>query len=367
MVPLNEATAAVRQIGAEWGDLQIGSLRFLHQDTARLMLLALGIACLLALVLRVVMARKHQRDRVAIPAVLGGMPGPRLATVRHLPVGLFACGLVSLGVGLADPYTAIARRQVTYPGRRIALMIDASTSMVTPFKATGLNAKAPDNAVFYTSVAAAERFVQMRRRGRYHDLFSLIEFGNEAYVITPFTNDYENILLSISLISEETEWAKFPDQGTTIAQAIEQGVELFRTFDFLDASGNLLVMFSDGEDTQMIVHGRTVTEILADAVKSKIPVYFIRTSYNKTAGAIVPDALWRPAIEKTGGKFYAAANETAILSAIQDIDRLSAGRIAVTQYSTEEVRFQPFALAAAACFALALALKLTLPVFSRFP
>ena len=38
--------------------------------------------------------------------------------------------------------------------------------------------------------------------GRYRDLVSLIEFGNEAYVVTPFTSDYDNILLSISLIGD---------------------------------------------------------------------------------------------------------------------------------------------------------------------
>ena len=50
---------------------------------------------------------------------------------------------------------------------------------------------------------------------------------------------------------------KFPDQGTTIAPAIEQGIGLFKAFDFLDAAGNLMVIFSDGEDTQVMLHGRT--------------------------------------------------------------------------------------------------------------
>ena len=44
---------------------------------------------------------------------------------------------------------------------------------------------------------------------------------------------------------------KFPDQGTTIATAIEQATGLFKAFNFLDASGNLMVLFSDGQDTQV--------------------------------------------------------------------------------------------------------------------
>ena len=66
--------------------------------------------------------------------------------------------------------------------------------------------------------------------------------------MTPFTNDYDNILLSLSLIGDWTEYMKFSDQGTTIGKAIEQGVALFRAFDFLDASGNVMIIFSDGQD-----------------------------------------------------------------------------------------------------------------------
>ena len=91
-----------------------------------------------------------------------------------------------------------------------------------PFKAAQLNARADTDATFFTAVAAAERFVKMRMKGRYRDLIALIEFGNEAYVITPFTNDYDNILLSISLIDDLTEFKMFPDQGTTIGMAIDQ-------------------------------------------------------------------------------------------------------------------------------------------------
>ena len=53
-------------------------------------------------------------------------------------------------------------------------------------------------------------------------------------MVTPFTNDYDNILLSLSLIGDWTEYMKFSDQGTTIGKAIDQGVALFRAFDFLD-------------------------------------------------------------------------------------------------------------------------------------
>src|SRR4029453_1412315 len=127
---------------------------------------------------------------------------------------------------------------------------DASARKMAPFPAAKLNAKAPNEATFFTTVAAAEAFMRQRIAGKYHDLIGLIEFGDEAYVVTPFTTDYDNILLSLSLIGDWTEFMKFPDQGTTIGLAIEQSVELFRAFDFLDAAGNLMLIFSTGQDTQ---------------------------------------------------------------------------------------------------------------------
>jgi hypothetical protein len=142
---------------------------------------------------------------------------------------------------------------------------------------------------------------------------------------------------------------------------------LFRAFNFLDAAGNLMLIFSDGQDTQVTIHGKSVSEILAGAVQTKIPVYFIRVSYNKGLGAVLPDDIWKPAVEATGGKFYPAADEATILNAIQDIDRRSAGRVDVKRYSSQQPRFMPYAFLATSLWTFALVLQLTVPYFRKFP
>jgi hypothetical protein len=144
-------------------------------------------------------------------------------------------------------------------------------------------------------------------------------------------------------------------------------VGLFRSFDFLEASGNVMVIFSDGEDTQVQFEGRDLDSILRDARDNSIPVYMLRIAANKQLGDIVPDAIWKRAIEKTGGKFYPVADEAAIFHAVQEIDRLAAGRIDATQYTVNEPRFQSFAAGALLLWAAALVLRLTIPSFSRFP
>ena len=115
------------------------------------------------------------------------------------------------------------------------------------------------------------------------------------------------------------------------------------------------------------VHGQTVNQILQRAIDAKIPLYFIRTSFNRSEGSIVPDELWKGAVELTGGKFYAGSSEGAILDAIRDIDRLSSGKIEVKEYSVQQPHYSAYAAAAVSLWTLALALRLACPWFRRFP
>jgi Ca-activated chloride channel family protein len=366
MVPIAEIGALLRDGLTAWRDTPLAEVLFGHRDTTILALvvlagLAAGVAVLRAL------GRGRGRAQVGLPALMSWARSSPFASLRHGAVLLALAGVAFFMLALADPFTRLRTQEVTYPGRRIALLIDASASMVIPFQAARLNAKGPNQASFFTTIGAAETFIRQRMKGRYRDLISLIEFGDEAYVVTPFTNDYENILLSLSLIGDWTEYMKFSDQGTTIGKAIDQGVALFRAFDFLNASGNAMIIFSDGQDRQVIVDGTPIEEILASATRAKIPVYLIRIGYNKALGDIVPDQIWRPAVEATGGRFYAASDESAIFRAIDEIDRRSAGTVSIKQYSTEEPLFSPFALVAVMLWTAALALKLTVPYFQKFP
>jgi hypothetical protein len=351
----------------EWQQLQTIDLQFWHRSEARLLVVTLLALTMVLLIARSIIRRRAGRHRVIVPAVLNAMPTGYASFLLYAPTALALAGVVFLIFAVADPYSALVRREMSFPGRRICLMVDASTSMRTPFTAATLNRRAATDAAFFTTVAAAERFVKMRMTGQYRDLLALVEFGNEAYVVTPFTHDYDNILLSIGLIGDPIEFQMFPDQGTIIGRAIEEGTALFKAFNFLEASGNLLVIFSDGEDTRAMIRERTLDEILKDAVDAEIPVYLVRTNYDRDKGQVIPDELWIPAVQKTGGKFYAARDEASLLSAIRDIDKVASGTIEVTQYTSQQPRFLSLALASVLFWTGAAGLKLAIPYFQRLP
>ena len=365
MDALTEIAGRVTETLGELASLFVGTFVLQHRDTAVLAVGVLVLLGLVGLVWRGMSTARPGNSGVVLPALLVPTLAPQSAWApfRHMPFLVFLTGLGFFAVAVADPHTALVEEEQSYPGHRITVMIDASLSMNTAFATRQLTA----GNTFLANVAAAEYFVKRRMDGPYHDLVSLVQFGNEAYIVTPFTNDYENILLSISLIGTPEEYHRFPDHGTLIMQAISRGVQLFRTFDFLGATGNLIVIFSDGQDTHARFEDVTLDEIMQEAADNQIPVYFIRTAYDQELGDVVSDQQWKLSVERTGGKFFPAENEAAILSAINEIDGLAKGRIRVKRYVTHEPRFSPFALTAVLLWMVALAMTLGVKHLRRFP
>lgn len=349
----------------EWLRTRWADLQFARARTALLVFVALVALALIAIVARQARTRRAGRTHVALPALVPGMRASRAAPIRHLPLLLFLLGLPCFAIALADPLTGFLQEDVTRPGRRIALVIDGSGSMVLRFPSSRLERSG--ESTFFTAVAAAEYFVKRRMDGPYRDLMALIQFGTEAYVVTPFTTDYENILLSIRLIGDPREWGRFPDFGTTIIQGIDVGVQLFRTFEYTHAAGNLMIVFTDGRDSDLHRQGPALSEMADRARDAGVPVFMIRTADRAELGGVAQDTIWMPVVERTGGRFYAAPDEEAILRAANEIDRLSPGRIEVRQYSVRRPRFAPYALVAAGLWLAAALLKLGVARFQTFP
>ena len=363
MGALSDLSMLVRGTLNEWLQLRWSDVRF--AETAAAILLAVVLAAIPMILLA---ARRHSgrtRRQMTLPAVLSVMHGSSLSPLRHAAFALFVIGLPFFALALADPRVTVVRGETSQAGRRITMLIDASGSMVLPFEAPRLR-PVMDRA-FYTAVAAAERFVRLRMEGKHRDVIGVIEFGNEAFVVTPFTTDYENIILSLKLIGEPRAWNRFNVFGTTIVQGIDQGLQLFRTFDVLRASGNMMVIFSDGNDGETTFRGRTLEDMTTEARDRDIPIYMVRLGFDKRLGTVTWDSLWKPSVERSGGRFYAAFDEDTLLRAISDIDRASTGRIAVRHYSTAVPAFPGYALVAVALWLTAGVLKLTVPYFRTFP
>ena len=367
MGALNELRDQLTALVAESRGLSLQELFFAAESTARLAAVVLIGLAVCVLLLRLITRRSSGRGRLALPSLIEWARPRRGSLLRHGALIVALAGIPFFALALADPKTALTREETSYPGRRITLMIDASSSMLSSMPSNRLAKDAPNDAMFFTTVGAARYFVELRMKGKYRDLLALIEFGDQAYVITPFTTDYENILFSMSLIGDWTEFMTFPDQGTVIANAIDQSVGLFRAFDVLDAAGNAMVIFSDGIDAEVTEDGRSAYDVLRDAQKTNIPVYFIRTGVPGRLPPGVSDEAWSAAVARTGGRFFHGTDEAAVIRAVQEIDRAAVGKVEMKRYTTEQPRFASFAMIGAALWSLALVMRLTMPWFQVFP
>jgi hypothetical protein len=349
----------------EWRTSGVGDLVFGSKNATLLAISLAGTLAVMVLMWRMLQGRMPGRTSIALPAILPIVRQSPLSFVRHVPFALFLAGLPFFCLALADPYSQLSARQVSYPGRRIAVIMDASLSMLSPF--SGEHLKTQSDTAFSNTMAAAEYFIRMRMKGKYRDLIALEQFGNEAYVVTPFTTDYDNLLLSLKMISDVNEWQRFPDQGTIIMKAIDEGVDLFNAFNFLNTSGNIMVIFSDGQDNNVQIGSMSLPQVLKKAVDYKVPVYMIRTAYARGLYDVVPDTVWKKAIDATGGKFFPAASQQTIMEAIKQIDSEATGKVETREYTIRQPKYTKFALMAVLIWTIALTLQMSSRMFRTFP
>mgnify|MGYP003694785511 CR=1 FL=1 len=176
--------------------------------------------------------------------------------------------------------------------------------------------------------------------GKYHDLIGLIEFGDEAYVVTPFTTDYENILLSTDADRRLDRVHEVPRSGHDASRwRSSRATGLFKAFDFLDAAGNLMLLFTDGQDTQVTIHGKNVNEIVAGAVQSEDPgVHDPHQLQQGARRACCPTTSGSRRSNRPAASSTRHRTRGAIIIAIHDIDRRSAGRVDIKRYGSGSSR-----------------------------
>jgi hypothetical protein len=142
LTALADLVAALR----EWWALSLADLQFAELSAAQLCAGGPG-AGVAAFLLRILLTRRGPLRRaqrgIALPALPSFVAPSRTAWLRHGALVVALAGIPFFVLALADPRTAFTRDEASYPGRRISLMIDASSSMLqalqSPTLARGLH------------------------------------------------------------------------------------------------------------------------------------------------------------------------------------------------------------------------------------
>jgi Ca-activated chloride channel family protein len=291
------------------------------------------------------------RNRAGLLARFGNRVLLRRLTPEHssakrwMKAALTLAALALVVLGLANPQIGTRLQEVKQEGVDIFIALDVSMSM----RAEDIRPNRLEKAKFEI------RNLIGRLAG---DRLGLIVFAGEAYVQFPLTSDYSAANLFLDVIDVDA----VPTPGTSIGTAIRRAME---SLDFSEPSTKVLVIISDGENTE-----GDADAAAREAAAKGVLIYCIglgspggapiplldgagrQVDFKRDRnGQVVVTRLDEGALERIvaagKGKYYRGTNTQDELEAIyNDINALQKREFGVKQFTDYEDRFQPILLAA---------------------
>ncbi|HTY60576.1 MAG TPA: VWA domain-containing protein [Bacteroidota bacterium] len=296
-------------------------------------------------------SRANAVARLGNPSMLERLADDASRSKRLAKLVVLMAAVACLLVALANPRIGTRLEDVKQEGVDIFIALDVSLSM----KSEDIKPNRLEKAKFEI------RNLIGRLAG---DRIGLIVFAGEAFTQFPLTTDYSAANMFLDIVDVDA----VPVPGTDIGSAIEHAVE---SFDFEETTTKVLVIITDGENTEGDVFdaaeeaakkGVLIYTIgLGSPTGSPIPVYNAsgeQVDFKRDkAGAVVISKLDEASLEKLasvgGGKYFRGTNAQDELDEIyKNINALQKKEYGVKQFTDYEDRFQFFLVPAIALLLL---------------
>lgn len=280
-----------------------------------------------------------------------------LTSAKHLLFVLRCLAIICLIVALARPREKFTETQTTGEGIDIMLCFDISGSMTEKdFTPDRLGA----------SKQVASDFV----KNRPGDEIGIVIFSNLSFTLCPLTTDHNAVLSQI----ENIESGYLQDEGTAIGSGLATSVDRLRNS---KAKNKIIILLTDGVD-----FGGTIPPDLALQMAKYygIRIYTIGVGSEKDVDEVVEsplgpvvqhkklqfnEALLKNLADQTGGQYFHATDNDALVKIYASINQLEKSKINVTGYNYYTDKFLPLLIAAFAFLLIEIALRYTL--FKKFP
>ena len=199
-----------------------------------------------------------------------------------------------------------------------------------------------------------------RLEGRPGDLVGLVSFGTRPDVVCPLTLSHPTLL---RLLDAEEARVLPGESETNVSDAVTYGLARLKS---AGPRRKVLVLLTDGEHNQTSPpSGLSPRQTAQLAGSLGVPVYAIDAGSDNPSEA---DAASRARAVETlrdvagasGGKYFAARDSAALVTACREIDRLERTKITSFQYRRYHEGYPWMALAAFVLFVAAVALERTL-------
>ena len=260
-------------------------------------------------------------------------PTLRLRAARALPA-LRVLALLLLVVALAGPRVGDANAVVPAQGIDIALSVDASSYMMSPFGQT-------------TRLDATKQVMRDCIKGRQNDRIGLVVFQEDALPLSPPTLDYKALDSVVASVR-----SGLLNDGTGIGVGLGAALNMLRDS---TAASRVVILLTDGQQ-----NGRSISPLdAADLAKAlHVRVYTIGVLDNSSAGrGSVDEALLRQIADSTGGRYFAASSPQALADVYTEIGKLETSRVGRERFERFTELAPWFAAGAAALLGIELALR----------
>src|SRR4051812_26184648 len=278
-------------------------------------------------------------------------------SLKHLPFILRCLAIICLILALARPRQKFTETQNQGEGIDIMLCFDISGSMTE-------KDFTPDRLEASKKVAAD--FV----RNRPGDEIGIVIFSNLSFTLCPLTADHDAVLNQISTV----ESGYLQDEGTAIGSGLATSVDRLRNS---KTKSKIIILLTDGVD-----FGGTIPPDLALQMAKYygIKIYTIGVGSEKDVDEVVDsplgpvvqhkklqfnEPLLKKLADETGGQYFHATDNNALIKIYQSINQLEKSKIDVTSYNRYTDKFLPFLIVALTFLLIEIVLRYT--VFKKFP
>ena len=269
--------------------------------------------------------------------------------MMHLVFGLEMASLACVIVALARPQTYDHLRTSRVEGTDIVIALDISGSMMADdFKPNRFE--------------AAKKITQEFINSRTDDNLALVIFAGESLSLMPLTNDRTALVNAL----ENVQPGSLND-GTAIGDGLSSSINRILSG---KAKSKSIILLTDGSNNAGDVPPSTAAEI---ARQKGVKVYTIGVGTNGTIQVQDPygfstttmetkidEPSLRSIAKMTGGKYFRAADRSALKDVFAEIDSLEKTTLDVNRYTRADEDFMKWALAAVVLYATTLILRLTL-------
>src|SRR5262249_46538612 len=146
-----------------------------------------------------------------------------------------AVALVLLVIALARPQNGQADSETPGQGIDIALVMDVSSSMGSPFGPVTQGQQQQT-----TRLSATQKVVTDFISGRKNDRLGLVVFRDQSIVLSPLTLDYDALKKLVGTVNQVN-----PADGTAIGTGLGDGLNLLRES---KARSRVAILLTDGQN-----------------------------------------------------------------------------------------------------------------------